>query len=219
MNIVTITIGVRKCGRRKRGLYLTGGEPSENGVLAVFNLLNPPVPYQVPVHRGPRIVDAYAIIERKPMEDWWFGSSKSTEEKKAGDAWAEDVFGMTLAKRTSIGECEDALSADEALSMLVSNIRWNSNLLPLFRNITKDKIQEIKRVDSHYTKLHEHLSSYTKTMKVDDLIGAQAAIWRMAYNLPPSRRQDYIPNLMRMLIVMNLKRDAIAMQRTFLQGE
>jgi hypothetical protein len=217
MTIRTVYTVVRKCGKRVANkAYAIGGESgSENGVLERFTRVCPPIPYQVKLHRGPRLVDATTVLYRAPMEEWWAGSSKETEVKKSGDAWAQDTFGMTEHRRITVGECTGATSSDEALAILVNKIGWNKRIVDFFRAMTLSDIQRIQRVAPHYLTLHDHLLAYTVTGKVGELMGAQAAIWRIAYNLPPSKRSEYIPNLMRILALMNLTKDALTMQRTF----
>jgi hypothetical protein len=211
---------IRKCGRRKEGgIYLIGGgRTSPDGTLALFNQLNPPIPYQVKLHRGPRIVDAHAILARAPMDKWWLGNSQETEEKKSADEWSLNTFGMTIQKRLNTGETYGVKSADEAMAILVSKLQLNLNdsrLADYFRQLTLNNVQELPRVDAHYSSLQEHLVLYGATHTIGELMGAQAAVWRIAYNLPPSKYQQVVPNLTRLLVLMNLPRDAIALQKMF----
>ena len=217
MSIRLITTSIRKCGYRKRGVYVVGGDSQDSsGVLARFTLINPPVPYQVKLHRGPRIVDGNAVLNRQPMNEWWEGSSKDTEQKKSGDQWALETFGMTVSKRLSVGECAGAADPDEALAILVSKIKWGNQIAHWFREMTRNKIQEVPRIVAEYSVLHEHLLKYTDNKQVGHLMQAQASLWRIAYSLPPTKRHLYIPFLMRILIVMGLAKDAGAMQKTFI---
>jgi hypothetical protein len=219
MKMRTITSPVRKCGLRKEhGVYAVGGEDgSEDGVLERFTLIKPPIPYPVKLHRIARLVDANEVLGRSPMDEWWFGSSKDTEIKKKGDAWALDVFGMTIPSRLKLGECKGLSSPEEALGALAGKIEYHVRLVDYFRNLTNSGVPSEKMVSSVYAKLHEHLLLYAKHQRVGDLMGAQASLWQMAFNVPPRKRQDYIPNIMRMLALMNLPKDAIAMQKLFLE--
>jgi hypothetical protein len=144
------------------------------------------------------------------------GSSKKTEQKKAGDAWAVETFGMTITKRLSVGECADDDTADMAIATLLNKIAWNDKVIVKFRDITNTAMQENARVAPHYERLHRALHDYKKTNKIGSLIEAQAAVWRMAYTTKPSDRQENIPELVRMLVLLNLRKDATAMYRTFL---
>lgn len=220
MTVRVVVTRVRGCGKRKtHGVYAVGGgEGSPDGVLARFVRLNPPIPYPVKLHRGPRIVDAHAVLARLPMETWWAGASKDTEQKKSADAWAQETFGMTLHKRLETGECAGAKSADEAWATLAEQVRWSHRLADYFRELTLEKVQELPRVTPHYDRLHEHLLRYADDQQVGDLMGAQAALWRIGFTLPPAKRPAIVPLLMRMLVLLNLPKDASAMQRTFLSG-
>lgn len=212
----TIMSPVRKCGKRKPGTYLVGGtEGSPDGVLDRFTLLHPPVPYNVKLHRTPRLVDSDAILERRPLEDWWVGSSQKTEEKKAGDAWALETFGMPITKRIEVGECQGAKTPEEALAVLVNQVKWDNRIIKYFREMTISKVQEIALAAPAYNQFHENILRHTQTQTVGTLMGAQAALWRMAYAVPPSKRQTYIPNIARTLVVMGLTKDAAAMQHMF----
>ena len=218
-NIRIIEQPIRDCGKRKEyAVYATGGtEGSENGVLARFNRLNPPIPYQVNVHRGPRIVDAHKILGRRPMEEWWYGSSKETEQKKAGDAWALETFGMTMTKRLSTGECAGCADGEAALSVLAQKVKFDPQIVYWFREMTRADIQEINRVAAPYNRLQEHMVRYAETHQVGELVGAQSSLWQMAYAIPPAKRQTYIPFIVRIVALMGLREDAKSMQRIFSQ--
>jgi len=152
------------------------------------------------------------------MSDWWVGGSKDTEDKKDGDAWAIETFGMTLHKRLEIGECTGATGPDEALAILVTKVNLNladKRVLTCFREMTRAKVQEIPRVTVHYEAFAEAITLFNGSKAIGDLMAAQAALWRMAYNLPPSKRTEYVPHLQRFLVLMNLRKDAGAMARVF----
>lgn len=223
MNIQTITIDIRKCGRRKpHGLYAIGGSfRSKDGVLSPFTLLNPPIPYQAKVHRTARVVDSYAILERQPSDEWWLDGSKKTEKKKKGNAWALDTFGMTIAERLKIGDCAGAKDVNDALSILAGQIRLSTTdgrITNYFRSMVKEGIDSLPRVDVHYAKFHQHLAYYLRDQRIDNLMHAQAALWRMAYNIPPSKRSIFIPYLQSFLMLMHLTKDAIDMGIKFPGG-
>jgi hypothetical protein len=216
MDIRIVETQVRKCGRRKEhGMYIIGGDGAPNGVLARFNRLNPPIPYQVKMHRGPRVVDGDAILMRLPMEKWWIGASKDTEEKKSADEWALDTFGMTLNHRLHVGECAGVSRADEAISILVSKVQWNKRIISYFGELTSNKVQELPRVAPMYSRLHEHLLKYERGHAIGELMGVQATVWNIAYTIPPGKRSKYIPDLARILVLMNLYKDAAVMLDMF----
>lgn len=217
MHIKIVETSVRKCGLRKEfGLYLTGGAgASEDGTLARFVHINPPVPYPVKHYRGYKTVDGDAIMRREPLEAWWSGSSKDSEQKKSADQWAIALFGMTETRRRSVGECAGAKSVDEALAILVSRMVYNPGVARFFGAITRNKIQEIPRVVADYSELHENLLLASRGGTVDNLVNAQAAVWRMAYSIPPSKRSDYVGDLARILHKLGLPKDAQVMVATF----
>lgn len=216
--ILDVDTIVRGCGLRKEyGVYLVGGAGgSENGALARFVRINPPIPYQVKHHRGPKIVDANAVLQRQPISEWWTGSSKDSAQKQSADQWALEVFGMTEARRRSTGECKGAKSVDEALAILVSCLSYNPTAAKFFARITRSKIQELPRLVADYSILHENmLAASNGGGTVDNLVNAQAAVWRMAYNLPPRKRELYVEDLARILYKLGLKKDAQALITTF----
>lgn len=205
----------RKCGLRKAGGVYIVTEPSKDGALACFNLINPPIPYTAKPHRFPRTVNHWMVLARAPQDEWWFGASKQTEIKKAGDEWAFDTFGMTVAKRLAGGECAGTRDADEALAVLVNRVSYNNATTNVFKAITKDGIQEIPRVTVYYHQLHQALMDYANNKVVAHLMEAQAAVWRMAYMVPPKKRDVYIGNLARILVLLGLVKDAAYMLQTF----
>lgn len=215
--IPVVVTTVRKCGRRVvHGLYAAGGtEVSEEGILSRFTLLNPPIPYQVAHHRGPRFVDGWAVLGRQPMAEWWIGTSRKTEERKRGDQWALDTFGMLPAVRLKTGTTEGAESVDAAVRILLSNLTWDSRVLDVFRDMSLANLQDLPKLAGDYHRLHQAMLDYTISKQPGHLLAAAAATWRMAYNLSPSKRALGIPHLMRTLALLGLARDAAAMRRMF----
>jgi len=166
------------------------------------------------------MVNARAVFEHQPMEDWWSGSSRQTEEKKSGERWALDVFGMSVNQRLNTGECSEAHSIEEAVNILVDRIQYNRRIVGAFRDLTETKIQEVSsRLNLEYNTLHQHLLRYTETQEVGELMGVQSALWRMAYKLPPTKRARHIRSLASFLFSLNLKRDGLAMLHLFLSEE
>lgn len=206
----TITTVIRKCGKRKNNaVYATAGEDaSPDGVLERFTRLNPPVPYQQKFHRTPRIVNGMKILINAPIDEWWEGSSKDAEQRKAGEAWAIDTFGMTLAQRLSVGDCRTATTAEEAIAELATKVAWSNRIVEYVRVLSGSKVQSNRLVLPHYEELIKSLSAFAETRKTSELMDAQAAVWRMAYRVRPSDRAKHIPILARTLFVMNLPEDA-----------
>ncbi len=217
MNIITIQTKVRGCGKRqKHGVYLVGGSTvSKEGVLAQFVTINPPIPYQVKFHRTPRIIKAYEVLGRHEIKDWWFGASKETEIKKAGDEWALETFGMTLDKRLRTGECERDRTADVAISTLASKIKYDERIVKRFRDLTLNKLQEIRQAVVPYNQLHESLLTFSQEGSVGNLMKVQAAVWRLVYALPRNHRRDHLMNLASILALMGLTKDSVAMLKKF----
>lgn len=215
-NRVTMT---RKCGRKKEGgVYVVAGEPvGKEGAAPVFTLIVPPVPYQVPVHRGARLVDDQAILQRLPMEEWWVGSSGKTEEKKRGDAFWVDLFGLPVEKRLGEGVCLDITSAEEVLATIAGKIKYNSGLVNHFRELTIAEAQNMPNAAQYFDGIRTSLVAYTETEKVDHLVETQAKIWGLAGKTSKKQRNAVLPVLERMLILMNLPEDAMYMDALYNQ--
>lgn len=217
MEIRLIESKERKCGRRHRGMYATAGMGEDGGVVARFVPISPPIPYQVKLHRGPRLVNDNTVLNRQPMSEWWIGSSKETEVKKAGDAWAIETFGMTLAKRLTTGVCSGVKTADDAIQILSEKLTWSNKIIHWFGELSAQKFQEQPRCAETYAALYDAMNSVVTDRKMSSLLQFQAAVWRAAYNIPPTKRAKYVPTLIRMQILLGLPDDASAMQKTFLQ--
>lgn len=211
----------RACGRRvEHGVYLVAGEGEPGGVLDLFTLINPPIPYPVALHRSPRLVQADAILERQPMETWWVGTSLRTEEKKNADEWAYEMFGMPVEKRVRIGDCEGVRGASEAVAVLAAAVSYDTRIPRMFRTLTERNIQELPgKAVVYYNKLHTALVNYTENQQVSDLLTAQAAVWRLAHVIPPHTIGQFVPTLSTLLYLMGLRQDASVMLRTITQQE
>lgn len=219
MTVTQLTTKNRKCGRKSQGgVYVVAGEPSnEEGSSPVFTLIVPPVPYQVPVHRGARLVDDQAILERLPLEEWWVGASGRTEEKKRGNAFWVDLFGLTVDKRVGEGVCSAVESPEEVLATIAGRIKWNTNLVALFRELTKAHAQDMPNAAIHFDAIRTHLVEYTENEKVDSLVKVQAKVWGLASKTPKKYRDVVLPVLERMLILMDLSEDALYMDYLYNQ--
>jgi len=203
VDIITIESPVRECGKRKDfGLYILGGGISDpNGTLKHFYELHPPIPYSVPNHRIPRMVDANTVLAREPLEKWWVDSSARTEVRKAGIAWEIETFGMPLKDRLTLGECRYCKTAQAAAELITSKLMWSDRLPGYFREIAD------AGTDSRCAIPYETLRA---ALHKGDLFQAQAAIWQLRALLP--KRLLHLRNtLMRMLVVMGLGQDAIEM--------
>ena len=206
--------GERGCGyRNEGGVYIMGGTGGPGGSLKRFYTIHPPVPYQVKSHRSARIIDADSVFLRLPMDQWWVGSSARTEIKKAGDVWHYETFGMTAHARIHTGECEGATNPDEALNILIDKVTFDVRLQHYFASLAN--VDSIPNTAILYENLRMALRSAAQSPEVGYLLSAVACVWRLSYVIPPSRKAQFIQPLMRMLVLMGLPRDAMAMRMKF----
>jgi hypothetical protein len=56
---------------------------------------------------------------------------------------------------------------------------------------------------------------FSRENSAQELVSAAAAIWRMARYMPPKKYRVLIPYLMRVLTVLGLGKDAIAMRKRY----
>jgi hypothetical protein len=214
MAVQTITQPVRGCGRRKEyGLYLETSQGTSEGVFELFNIIDPPVSIHRGAHRGFLIVDGSKILRRMPEEEWYQGASKDTIEKKRADSWAIDTFGMTLTKRTSLGECEFAETANEAYSLLEDKVKITSTAPFALLELTNVGIE--KYAPSSFASLVQSLKMYNLYGGSVHLIKATASTWRIMEEIPPSKRQDYRRPCMLMLASLGLAKDSLALGRIY----
>jgi hypothetical protein len=54
--------------------------------------------------------------------------------------------------------------------------------------------------------------TYESLHKLDGLLGTQATIWRLADSIPPTSLPEIVPVLTKMLVLLNLPLDAIALR-------
>jgi hypothetical protein len=201
---------VRGCGKRKPGGTYLVSESSGDGQVPLITRLNPPVPVTTKFHRSTVLVNGNAILARQPEDEWLVGSSKKHAEKVRGDAWSFEVFGMTLTQRLTTGECKGEPDADVALAGLIGKVKITCHFLDLIKNLTETGAAEMPRASEHYARLVQTYQAYYLTHKVAHLIELQAAIWRLGVTTPPSKRQQVIPVLARMLANMTLPKDSMA---------
>ena len=212
----TIKSARRGCGlRTKGGAYLVS-EPSPNGVLPLWISFNPPIPCEDRFHRGPVLVDGDAILAKLPEEEWFVGSSADHREKLRADEWAIERFGMTTTMRMRTGVCKGATSIDEAMEILLRTVRWNNQAVyDALRSLTVSKIFDITNALPHLNSIIQHIQNFPHESHAEELVLAAAAVWRTANALSPSKYDEYIPYLMRILTVIGLGKDAIAMRKRF----
>jgi hypothetical protein len=149
VKIRTIVQPVRKCGKRKElGCYLVSREGTEDGALPHYVVADTPIPVQRKPHRSPVAVDGDAILARRPEEEWLAGSSARSAEKRSGDQWAMDVFGMTLTKRLTTGDCSGLKSADEAILHLSEKIVYSRKVSEYVRKLSMNGVAEMPALPS-----------------------------------------------------------------------
>lgn len=213
----TILSGRRQCGYRKKGgVYLTSEDGRPNGILSLWTSIHPPIPCENKFHRGPVLVDARTVLERKPEALWYVGASADRREKLKADEWAMKRFGMTATMRLRTGNTEGLASVDVAWETLLDTVRFSpKHLEDSIRGLTESKISEIPQINPYFASFIRHTQNFYMHSYAEDLVYAAGATWRMAEATPPRKRSDVIPNLMRVLMVLGLNRDALAMRRRY----
>ena len=219
--MLMLTTKKRKCGRKQAGgFYIVGGEPmqDEEGSSPVFTLVVPPVPYDVGVHRGWRLVNGDAILQRLPLAEWWEGSSKETELQKDGDLFWESFFGMPLNQRMNSGILVGITKPEEGLKKIVETIKYNHDLVKWYRQLTIDEVQNLPGAAVYCDNIRSNLSAFVKEQKADFLVRTQANIWLLAKVIPVKSRKVVLPTLIRMLMLLDLTEDVRLMQKSFPLG-
>jgi len=212
----TISSSERDCGYRSEGGVYLVSEGSEFGSLPLWVSLHPPIPCEDRYHRGPVLVDAAVVLERRPEEEWFVGSSADHRDKLRADEWAIEKFGMTTTMRLRIGVCKGLGGVDEAMELLLLSVKWNEvHVADAIRGLTEAGVPEIPRVAPHFASFVEHIQSFSHENSAQELVMAVAATWRMANQIPPKKYSTLIPYLMRVLTVLGLGKDAIAMRKRF----
>ena len=221
MKAIVIQEKTRKCGRQKQGgIYLKSGtDGSPEGCLPKFVLIQPPVPNPGKFYRGTTLVDGQAILARRPYEEWLAGTSKERLEKEKGDAWAIETFGMTSYERLHTGSCASLDSLDDAMQYLSNNVMWDDRITKEIQTMTKMRVPDLPRAVEHFATLVRCCQDYIATRRWRNLIAMVAATWRLADTIPSKNRQEIIPLLMRILTLLGLRRDALAMQNKYFNFE
>jgi len=150
-----------------------------------------------------------------PLEEWWAGVSERTEEKKRGDAFWVDLFGLPLEKRLGNGVCTEVDQPDEVLATIAGRVAWNSGLVTLFRNLTANEAQNMPNAAVHFDGIRTSMLEFTETEKVDSLVTLQSKIWKLAGATQSKFKPNILPTLERMLILMGLTEDAIYMDNLY----
>lgn len=208
MEIRRITQPVRKCGKRKQwGAYLVTLAGGPGGILPHVSVVDTPIPVQRNPHRSPVIVDGSMILARAPESDWLAGSSLKSAEKKQGDQWAIMNFGMPLEKRYLTGNCRLSHTPDEAIHLILANVKYDWQIGPRVKSLGQQKVHEMPRCSEPYASMVRHLQAFA-TGDAAAAVGFVAAIWRLAYALQPGKRSQVIPTLSAILMYAGLQHDA-----------
>jgi hypothetical protein len=141
-------------------------------------------------HRGPILVDGNIVLARAPEDEWVVGASARTMAKnKADNVWRE-IFGMSLAKRLSIGDCYGLTDASEAYENLLSKVHFNGQSMTFVRQMALDEIQNLPNVAPSYAKVVQHLQNYALSRGTDPvhLVRAAGACWEIFYAVPGRKR-------------------------------
>jgi len=213
----TISNTERGCGRKKQGGVYLVTEPSEGGILPLWISMHPPIPCEDNPHRGPVLVDADAVLQRLPENEWFVGSSAERLQKATADEWAINRFGMTATMRLRTGECVNVPDISEAMHCLLRQVMWNPvHIADAIRNLTDMEIHNMPKAAPHFASFIQHIQKFTNENMAEELVLAAGAVWRIADALPPKiMREDFLPHLMRILVVLNLKADALAMRKRY----
>jgi len=221
MQIVSVTTSKRGCGLRKEyGLYITSGTGSATGIIPMFTLVIPPVPYASAFHRTPRMVDASVVLRRQPIEEWWVGASQETEDKRATKKISEKAFGMPVSRRLKVGICNRCTTVEEAFNKLCQTMRapMSGVLETAFRNLALTKLPEYKYTAPLFVQLQEALVKSTKTTDVLPYIEMLAILWQLAYTVPPTMRKETIPSILSMMVSIGAVEDAMEIKKQMTGG-
>ena len=190
---------------------------SVNGFIPTFFRLDPPVPYPTNFHRGPRLVNGKEILDRSPLDEWWIGASKETEEKKSADEYWKDIFGMPLNKRLNMGTCKGQTSPDECIGFLIGRINYKNDKLMAdqFKKLAVNSLHNSPRVSPAYNKALVNLNKLKSTGRIDHALKLAANIWEMADLVYPKQRDVFIPIFAKCLVLLDLSEDAIELLKQY----
>ena len=103
MSIRIIHEKPRGCGQRKGGKVYLVAEPSEDGQLALWTNIDPPIPYDGEEHRGYILLDLEALLPGEPLENYLVGSSADRLRREVLHEPEIELFGMPLRTRETTG--------------------------------------------------------------------------------------------------------------------
>ena len=214
----------RMCGFRKEenpmdigAAYLVPDKSSPDGSIPLVTVLDSPIPVSaIKPHRGPLQVNGNNILDCKPEEDWFVGSSAETRQKNSAEAREKDLFGMATARRLRTGDLKGVKTAEEALQTLESRVTWDDRIGVSLRQLTLNRANEFPGASGPFAKLCNHVLAYQKQDAGPlALIQAVGDIWAMAEHCHIRNRPFVIPHLASMLVLLGLTKDAIALKGAY----
>lgn len=210
----------RKCGWRKPGGFYLVSEPAIEGVVPLWTSIHPPVLCEDRFHRGPVLIDGDRLLHGEQEANWFVSTSADHREKMRADEWAIEKFGMTSTMRLRTGECAGLKGVDEAMDHLLHTVKYSpGHYKDAAAGLIISGLGDIPRALPHFRRFALEMERFRLESGAKELVSASAALWRMANSIPPSRRMEFIPHIMRMLVVFGLNKDALAMKERFLNAK
>lgn len=207
---------VRGCGRRKSfSFYLSSGSGSSGGILPMFVRMTPPIPINRKAHRTPLVVDGSAILAAEPEDTWLAGSSKKAQQRKEGDAWALETFGMSSTVRMATGLCKGTKDPEQAMVAILNGITWDKRILVTLRDMAAARIMDLPNMAAPYGDMVRAAQAYAETGHLSALADILAAAWRGASAAQPRHRQTVLPYLAKVMSYLGAREDTLAMLARF----
>lgn len=174
MEMRTIVIHQRKCGKRKPGHVYVVSEPG-TGELPIVTLIDPPIPYPAPQFRGIITVDVDMILAGEPYPTYLVGSSGLRMQKTIIREPEIAAYGMTLKRRQEIGIC-----AKEGLGQLGKLYPRNPSAIGTALRALSDSYK--------FKTCRIEVPVAWRALQDGKFTDALAAIWRLWEGTPMSRK-------------------------------
>jgi len=190
----------RGCGYRKKGGVYLVSEPG-GGVLPLFVLTEPPVPYTGKHFRGTVLVDLDRVLECLPEDEWLVGASRERHERQLRASAEIEQWGMSLKERERIGIGLAGLKGLRLVNVKVigSQLRWLAGC----------KLgQAQNEIPKAFRKLQE-----------GDLQGLLACLWRLWRNCPPKQRVHAKHYIQCAMYYLNAIGDSVWIEEEYDQGK
>ena len=214
--VKVIVSEVRKCGKKQAGgIYIDSEDGSPDGTLPMWTRLDPPIPCADKFHRSAVIVDGAAILAHEPEENWLTGSSKDRSDKMRADEWGIERFGMTINKRLSVGECSGLKGPDEAMEKLLGRVSFSVAVVEYAKDLVLMGVHELPRATEHYASFVRNMQTFAYSRNPRYLVAVAAATWQIADGLPPKKRSEVLPTLVRIMAALGLIKDAMALREVY----